>query len=476
MNFKKKSINAIKWSFIDKLFKRGSKFLVAVILARLLVPADFGLLAMAMVFLGIGNIFADFGLGQAIIQADNVSDKQCSTIFFINLATGFAFVAIFVSISGLIADFYGDDRLENIVKVISFSYLLNSVNLVQNMRFYRRLDFKTMTLMSVISDVASGIFGIVLAYQGYGVWSLVFQRLSRTGLYTILIWSKSRWIPQLYFNFREIKDMFNFGVSMLGIGVLGEIFNYLDTILMGKFLSASFLGLFDRGKSFPTFMKNTFILPITRPLFPIFSKVKQEKDKLRKTSFSVLRNLDPLLFLGFGLMAVFSEEIILIVLNEKWLEAVPYLRIFAFATAFASIYTVSTSLYKALGKKKLLLVLSFSEKFLQLGFLLLGIFVNINYYLYGIVGVMVLAVTARLYFNNQFIGGEWMKYSARYVIFAALSLSMIGLKQLLGNIHDHFQYLVIPIFTVLYTFFFYAFVKEKMQLAYTYVLGRWTAK
>jgi len=187
MSFKQKSISAIKWSFLDKFFKRGTKFLVAIVLARLLDPSDFGLLAMALVFLAIGNIFADLGLGQAIVQADKVTNKQSSTIFYINIATGFFFVIVFWSFSQIIANFYSDDRLVNIIRVVSFSYLPNSFNLVQNMQFYRNLDIKSMTTLSVISDISSGIIGIGLAYFEFGVWSLIYQRLARSITYTLLI-------------------------------------------------------------------------------------------------------------------------------------------------------------------------------------------------------------------------------------------------------------------------------------------------
>ncbi len=465
MGFRKTSITAILWSYADKFLKRGVSFIVALVLARLLEPSDYGLLAMAAVFLAIGNVFTDFGLGQAIIQADEIDDKKCSTIFYINLATGIVISSLLFVTSGLIGDFYNEPRLTNIVKIISVTYIFNSVNLIHGMRFYRELNIKSLTTLNVISDVSSGVLGITLALLEFGVWSLVYQRIARSFIYTILIWSKSKWIPLLYFNFKEIKEMFHFGIGMFGIGLIQEISSYADTIVMGKFMSPTFIGLLDRGKSFPEFMKNTIVLPLTRPLFPIFSKIKHEPQRLKEIAFEILNNLMPVMFLGYGLLSVFSEEFISVLLGDKWIDSAIYLRVFSNVMVCSLIYGVSTNLYKALGKKKVLIYLIIVEKVLLLISLLCGVFVDLRIYFGGLLFVNIGVVGVVLYINNRHVKGNWWRYGKMLIYFY---ICTIGFNVMKITILEYNYSLVLLGFGCLAVFYFSfkSFVKSTIVSVY----------
>lgn len=234
-------------------------------------------------------------------------------------------------------------------------------------------------------------------------------------------------------------------------------------------MTPEFLGVFDRGKTFPTFLRNTFVYPFTRPLFPIFSRIKDDKELLKKSAFEVLDNLMPVLFLGYGLLAVFSEEIIVFLITDKWLASAIYLRVFAFALVFSSLYSVSSSLYKALGKKELLLYLIAAEKTIQIAALLCGIFIHINIYIYGLFGLSVVIATVRMYYNTKLIGAGWWSYYFKHLLFIGVVIGLYLLKIYLVDFELFGSLIVFGLFSLIYSLVYWRFVIDKMAIVIDFI-------
>ena len=214
MSLKEKSVNAISWDLAGKLTQQGSAFLVSIVLCRLLNPQDFGVIAMAGVFIAISNVFLDFNLSSALIQKESPTQVQYSSIFYLNLIAALCLSIILFTCAPLIGLFYKNETVTLVVRVLSFRYFFNALNSVQNAIFRKRLDFKSLTLCKLVGFLFAAPCGIAAAYAGLGVWALVIQGYVGTVAYTIAIWCKSNWRPSLLFSLREIRDLWSFGYKL----------------------------------------------------------------------------------------------------------------------------------------------------------------------------------------------------------------------------------------------------------------------
>ena len=386
MSLKEKGKNAIKWSLIEKLLKRGITFVISIFLARLLEPADFGLVAMCSFFIAFADALNDFGLGQALVQKKVVDRIQLNTVFYVNISLGlFMFGAMWVA-APYIGQFYDDDMIVNVLRVTSFNFIVKSLTIVNSSMLYKGLKYKVFAKAMFVSSVSSGTVAIIMAYLGFGVWSLVAYGLSSTIINMVAIWYMTKWRPRLEFDLKSIKELWKTGLGFLNIGIINNVVDRLDNLFIGKIFSASVLGFYNRAKGLQELPQYTFILPITRPMFPMFAKIQNDPEKIKDTFFKAIETLSFVVILLFGVMLASADNLIVIIYSDKWVESIPYFKILLFILPLLPVNLVVTSMLKGAGRLKLLTVITVLERasiFFALGF---GIKYGLLSYLYAFVG------------------------------------------------------------------------------------------
>lgn len=328
-SLKKKAINAIKWKTYAQFADYFLKFTLGVILARLLSPEEFGLVALVLVVTELSNFIINGGFSASLIQNRNIDDKDLSTVFYINIVLGISFTLLFFFGAPLFVRFYEEPRLLSITKVLSFSYTLNSLTVVQKAYFIRRIDFKQISIINIIVQLTSGIIGIVLAFAGFGYWSLVWKRISQSIIQACLYFYYSGWKPARFFSIKIFKKHWGFSNKILVYNFFRQLTEKIDLIIVGKYFNAQDLGIFERGKNYG-FLPMGLIASITNSvLFPVFSRLQDNKTVFLNDYIKIYRLLT-FLFLPLVILLFYcAHEFVYILVGEKWMGAVPYLQIFS---------------------------------------------------------------------------------------------------------------------------------------------------
>lgn len=389
MSSSNSSFSAISWSFMDKLFKRGIQFFVSLFLARLLTPSDFGVVAMATIFVSWSEVFKDFGLGQALIQKQNATEEQISTVFYINIIMGVLIAIILTAIAPLAAKFYSNEMVGWCVRASALTFVITSFNVVQNSLLIKNLNYKIGTLASAYASSLSGLAGIICAYKGMGVWSLLVQSILSCIITTCIIWVKSNWRPMLLFNFKTTYPLFKKGIGYMGKGFTDNVFSSLDSMVIGKIFSTSALGLYNRGRGLYDMVNSTIVLPITRPLFPILARIQHDAVELKRYYIKVLNMLNWCLIFCAGEFLLCSDEIIFILYGEKWLESAKYLFWLSILFPFFANSCMASATLRSQGRVRLLLMIGIIERVI-FSLSLFSLLIDLDTYVYIFVSVNVL--------------------------------------------------------------------------------------
>ena len=390
---KKEITDSFKWVFIGKISNQLVGFVITVILARLLVPEDFGLLAMIVAFSSLVSGFANLGFSSAIIQAKQIDKKELSSIFYLNIIIGIFLTLIFFSSAALIADFYNDARLISISKIFSLTFLINSGGLVSFALLERKLKFKEIMVINLISGFLSGSIGLILAFTGYGVWSILIQSLFNEFFKSILAIYFSKYIPLLYININLLKKLWSFGAPLFLSGLINSIFSKIDYLIIGKFFPPALLGLFYRAKSFRTLIMRYTSDSLGKVLFPIFSKKQEDITWVSNTVSLSLKVSFYLIAFASSLLFLVGDEMFIILFSEKWIGAVPYFKVLILSSVTFPMITILGNVLIGLGHSKRFLFLDTFEKIGLLTGLVLAVYKNdLMLYLYTDLIVRVIAV------------------------------------------------------------------------------------
>jgi O-antigen/teichoic acid export membrane protein len=402
-NLKQKSINGIIWNLIEKFGVQLIKLILGVILARLLTPEDFGLVGMVTVFFAIAMVFIDSGFGMAYIQKKEADDIDASTIFYFNLAVSTFFYVVMWFCAPLIANFYQQDQLVNLVRVLSTVLIINSIGLIQFSKLKREVDFKKMTLIILVSTFISGIIGIVAALLNYGVWSLVIQQIVASSIRNFGLWIFYKWKPLPYFKFSSLKSMFSFSVWALFIGIITSLFNNLYVLVIGKYFSAASLGFYSKAEQFRNFITLQTSDAVGAVAFPVLSKIQDDKLAFKN---AVKKFNQHTIFFIAPLCAVFyviAKPLFLILLTEKWVSMVPYFKIMLLAGILYPIHLINVIVLNAMAKMRLNFYLSMIKNALRVLNIILMYKYGIIYILYGDVILSLLSLALNTFYTKKFV-------------------------------------------------------------------------
>lgn len=373
-NIKKKSLTSFVWRMGEGVIAEGMTFIVGMILARLLMPEEFGLVALTGLVLAVVGVFANCGLGQALTQKKSVDDLDSNTVFYSGLALSILLYIIVYLLSPFFAKIFHQPSISVLIRVSSSMMLFSSYNTVQTAEISRALDFKKFFYVGIISSFVSGIVGICMALSGMGVWSLIAQRMSYTLTKTITLNRIVKWIPKLQFSIERFRSLFSYGIKLMASGVIGMIFNQMKGFIIGIKYEPSDLSYYNRGESLPSILCNNIEGTVNQIMLPALSKL-QDNPEAMKTGLRRSMSLSSFLLfpMMFGLSAT-SENIITILFSEKWLCAVPFLKVISMGYCFKILSSTNLMAINAIGRSDISLKLEFIKKPIFLILLLIGMY------------------------------------------------------------------------------------------------------
>jgi teichuronic acid exporter len=359
---KTKAIKSIQWSFFQQITNQIIGLVVTLFLVRLLDPDAFGLMGMIYVIISLGTVIIDSGLGTSLIRTKAIDEADVSTVFFSNLILSSLFYLIIFFIAPLVSEFYNQEILIKLIRVLGLTLIINSFYLIQNVTLTKGLMFKKIALVSILSNSLSAIVGIWLAYLNFGVWSIVIMNICNSMCSFLLYWNISKWRPKFIFNTKKISVHFNFGYRLTIVNLLDAFFVNIYNIILGKYYNANLLGFYTRADS----LKKTIIFGVSTPLktvlLPVLSEIQNDSERLRKIYTDILQLvllvISPILLFSF----VFATPIFHLLFTNKWDQAIPFFKIICLSGILYPINTYVVSFLLVKGRSDLVLTLDLFKK------------------------------------------------------------------------------------------------------------------
>ncbi|MBN1364109.1 MAG: lipopolysaccharide biosynthesis protein [Syntrophaceae bacterium] len=399
-NLQRKVTKAVMWSFLDRIGQQGVQFLVAIVLARLLMPSDIGIIGLLSIFMALAQSFIESGFSQALIQKGTTDHLDECSVFYFNVLMGCIVVVILWVGAPFIAEFFETPVLIPITRVLSFNVLINAFGLIQTALLTKELDFRTQVKAGFTAALMSGVIGIGMAYQGFGVWSLVAQSISFNVLKNGLLWWLSHWRPAPMFSWTALKTMFGFGSRLLVSGIIDTVFKQIYNPVIGKLFSPAALGYYTLATRIALLPSDSLTSIVSRVTFPAFSSIREDKQRLKGSMGKTLRLMMIInvpILVGLALVA---ENLVRVVLTEKWLPTVPYLQLYCIVALLLPFHYTNLNALLALGRSDLNLRLEIIKKSLIAAFISIA-------WRWGVTGLIisqVLISLISLYLNSYYVG------------------------------------------------------------------------
>ena len=396
------------WSTIDNFSKMGIQFVVGIVLARMLSPDEYGLIGILTIFISIFTFICDSGFTNALIRKKDIQEIDYSTVFYVNLVLSiFMSLALFLS-APLISRFFDRHELIALTRAMSIIVIINALAIVQRARMTRKVDFKTQTKITIISVIISGFAGIVSAYYGLGVWALVIQQLTVNFISTITFWIFNRWVPKLEFSIQSFKEMWSFGWKLLVSGLIDTAWKEIYQVVIGKCYTSATLGLYTRSLQFCNMFSSNLNSVIQRVSYPVLSSIQDDRVRLKYAYQRVIKaTMLPTFVLMLGLAAS-AKPMILFLLGYKWLGCVPFIQLLCLSQMLYPLHSLNLNILQVQGRSDLFLKLEVIKKFIAVGPIILGIFIDI----YWMIGGSVLTGFFA-YYLNAYYSGPFLNYTIK---------------------------------------------------------------
>lgn len=408
-SLRKKTVKGVMWSSIDRFTTQGISFVFSMLIARMLLPSDYGVIGMLSIFMAVSQCFINSGFGTALVRKNDRTEEDFCTVFYFNIVVACICYALLFLASPYIARFYDLPLLESVTKVWGLNLIISSLAGIQDAQLTIAINFKSRAKISVITSLFTGLVGLWLAYRGYGVWALVFQTLSSNILRTILLWTIVRWMPKLIFSWQSFKELFSFGSKLLASGLLDTIYNNLYTLVIGKCFSASSLGVYSRADNLAQYPSSNITGVLQSVTFPVLSTIQNDEARLSNAYRRFLRLSAFVVFpLMVGLAAV-ADPFIRLVLTDKWEGAIYLLQILCFALMWYPIHAINLNLLQVKGRSDYFLKLEVIKKILGVAILCVSIPLGLVAMCYGRVFSSVVCLGINTYYTKKIIGYGFIK-------------------------------------------------------------------
>ena len=405
VTLKEKTIKGLFWSFIDSFASQAVSFIVGIILARLLIPKEFGLIGMIGIVIAISASFINSGFSQALIRKQNCTTEDYSTVFYFSVIVASIFYIILLFTAPLISWFFKEPQLTLIIRFLSFGLIIDSLSIIQSTTLNKRIDFKLQTKISLISSIISGLVGIIMAYSGYGVWSLVFKSLCGQTIRSLLLWFWNKWQPVWVFSIKSFRELFSFGSKLLASGLLDTIYNNIYYLIIGKYFSAMELGFYTMADNFKNLPSQNINNIMSRVSYPVLSEMQNDFIRLKASYKKMITSIMLLSCILMISMATVAEPLIISLIGEKWRQSIIYLQMLSFVGMLYPLHALNLNMLQVLGRTDLHLKLEIIKKVLAIPIILVGIFFGIKAL---ILGLMLLSIIA--YYINSYWSGRFINY------------------------------------------------------------------
>jgi teichuronic acid exporter len=403
-SLKTKTINGLIWNTIDKFAVQGIGFGIGIVLARILMPSDYGLIGMLAIFIAISQLMIEGGFSSALIQKHKPTNVDYSTIFYFNFIVAAIFYLILFLTAPLIASFYEVPQLTLITRVVSLSILINALSIVQQTRLTISLDFKTQTQVSLFGVVISGVLGIVAAYQGCGVWALVIQNLSSAFVRMLFLFYYNKWIPKFLFSVSSFKKLFKFSSYLLVATFISTFIQNVYSIIIGKVFAAKDLGFYSNAKQYPELLSATISNVLLGVTYPVLVSLQHERDKMVMVYGRLMRVTVFFVMPMLTLFALLSEPFIKFVLTDKWMPIAPLISWMCFARLIVPISTLNMNILNAIGRSDLFLKVNLSKLPLTIGALLITVPFGLKAVVIGHFATSFIAFFINAYYPGKLFG------------------------------------------------------------------------
>lgn len=387
---------------------QGIQFIVMIVLARILLPEDFGLIVLVTVFINMAGIITQGGFNLALIQKKKVDEADFSSVFYLNIFIASILYILLFFIAPYIASYFEQPQLKSILRILAITLFFYSFSAIQNTIISREFKFKKLFISTLTASIIAGIVGIVMAYTNYDIWALVGFQLTNQFLVSIILWFTIKWRPKLLFSYKRIKSLFSFGWKLLVSSLIDAMDMNIRSLLIGKLFNPAILGFYNRGDQFPSLVVNNINGAIQAVMFPTLSTLQDDKNRVKEM---VRRAIVTSSFIIFPMMvglAVIAEPLVELLLTDKWLPAVPFIQIFCAGYALWPIHTANLQAINALGRSDIFLKLEIIKKALGIVVLI----VSIPFGVYAVaISIVVGGVMAS--FINAFPNSKLLNYSIR---------------------------------------------------------------
>ncbi|NLD46825.1 MAG: lipopolysaccharide biosynthesis protein [Clostridiaceae bacterium] len=403
-SLKQKTVSGLTWSFSGDIIDKAIVFVVGIILARLLSPREYGLVGMVTIFIVLTQPFINSGFSQALIRKQDCTETDFSTVFYFNLVIGVLLYFILFFTAPFISAFFKEPQLTKITRVIGLIIVIDAATLIQTTILTKEINFKRQTQITISSTLISGVLGISLAYNGYGVWSLVFKTIAFHGFKSALLWYQNRWKPILKFSWTSFKQMFGFGSNLLISAILDKVYYNIYNLVIAKFFSARDLGLYSRADMFKNMIAVNISEVAGRVSFPVLAKLQNESDSLSVNYKKILTSIMFITSILLISIAASAEPLILTLIGEKWIDSIAYLQLLCFVGIFYPLHVMTRTLLFVYGKSRMFLKLQIVTKMLSVPAIILGIIYGIKIMIIAMIAASAIEYLIKAFYSGRIVG------------------------------------------------------------------------
>lgn len=419
-----KVLNNFLWRLLERCGAQGVTFIVSIVLARLLDPTVYGTVALVTIFTTIMQVFVDSGMGNALIQKKDADDLDFSSVFYFNMVICAVLYVIMFFTAPFISAFYKMPELTSVVRVLSLIIIISGVKNVQQAYVSRNMLFKRFFFSTLGGTIGAAVVGIVMAYKGYGVWALVVQMLLNAAVDTIILWLTVKWRPKKMFSFQRLKGLFAYGWKLLISALIDTVYIDLRQLIIGKKYFKEDLAYYNQGDKFPKLIVTNINASIDSVLLPTMSKVQDDSDAVKNMTRRAIKTSTYIMMPFMIGLGVGAETLVSLILTEKWLPCVPFLRIFCITYAFYPIHTANLNAIKALGRSDLFLKLEIIKKVIGITALLSTVHISVMAMAYSLLLTSIINQIVNSWPNKKLMNYSYLDQLKDILPQIVLSLAM----------------------------------------------------
>ena len=423
-SLKKKTVKGTIWSAIERFSVQAIQFVVMVFMARVLTPAEYGIVGMVTVFIAVSQSLIDSGFSQALIRKQDRTQLDNSTVFYFNIVVGILMYIILFFLAGPIARFYDEPLLVPVTRLIAISLPLTSFVVVQRANLTIKIDFKTQAKATLISALASGAVGLSMAYTGFGVWAIVWAQITTTFVNMVLLWVFAKWRPTWEYSWKSFKELFNFGSKLLASGLIDTLYRNIYLIVIGKVFKASDLGFYTRSQQFSHFASSNITSVLQRVTYPVLCTIQNDDQRLADVYRRFLKVSAFIIFPLMTGMSGVAYPLIVSVLTEKWAYSATLLTPICLAGMWYPIHAINLNLLQVKGRSDLFLKLEIWKKIIGAGIVCGSIPLGLYWMCWGAVLSSLISLFINTYYTGKLIDLGFFKQMKDLFPILILSLTM----------------------------------------------------